>query len=816
MSPERSAIIAAMVLNGSRRNRRSILGGLLLSLLGGPAAAEPMTKVLVDRDGLFRVTDAALVKAGRRFATAEIPRLRLTVQEREVPIRISPLPPGSADGRFVVDFLGAFPRGQTTYEDEFTTANAYVLSVAPAGPGAAAPKRIQVQKAAALPPATPRLASPYTAHHEINRILVRFATVKKPDESWFWQEIKATDQKATEVTLSAKDVALRAEATLRVRLVGYSHLPENPDHSVEIQLNGKPIGKALFDGETAYTFEARLGPGELLDGENVLSLRALGETTAGVDLVLLDWVELTFPRLHRLETADQVTVEADAKAPVRVEGAGSGVVTFFDTESPRAVDVEPTNGVADFALPPAAALRAKPGGRGAATRKASVEAPQARTFRAVKAPYVPKQVVVSEPADLKAPGLGADFVIISHKRFLPAVEKLAAARRRQGLATQVVDVDDVYDRFAAGLFQPEAIRDFLKYAWSSWTPRPRYVLLVGDASWDYKNATVSDENYADWHWSTDWAREVPKNPLDPYRSPVDKNDRLFVPTYQFQSPWGHAASDNHFASLTTKDGRPDLAVGRLPVATLEEANAVVEKILAYDRLPEGDIRNAVFVTNDEVGFQMQTDVLAHDAAEEGYAVTKVYPKKNVDNKLSTDALIQAFDDGQAIVLFNGHGGRYIWRTAPPDLSKNRDLFSLEHLDKLKPNPALPVVISLTCYSAPFDHPVADSIGEKMLRLPHKGAIAVIASSWRNAPPLELGRKLVHVLGDPKFPRIGDAFLEAKRTTNDEVALYTYNLLGDPTSRYRGIQPKPLKELIPFNTGSIVLQGDAETNAGGTP
>ena len=40
---------------------------------------------------------------------------------------------------------------------------------------------------------------------------------------------------------------------------------------------------------------------------------------------------------------------------------------------------------------------------------------------------------------------------------------------------------------------------------------------------------------------------------------------------------------------------------------------------------------------------------------------------------------------------------------------------------------------MTCYSAPFDHPSADSIGEKFLRVPGKGAVAVLAASWRNAP-----------------------------------------------------------------------------------
>ena len=58
---------------------------------------------------------------------------------------------------------------------------------------------------------------------------------------------------------------------------------------------------------------------------------------------------------------------------------------------------------------------------------------------------------------------------------------------------------------------------------------------------------------------------------------------------------------------------------------------------------------------------------------------------------------------------------------------------MKHLDTLADNDRLPVVLSLTCYSAPFDHPTADSIGEKFLRIPERGAIAVFAASWRNSP-----------------------------------------------------------------------------------
>ncbi len=78
--------------------------------------------------------------------------------------------------------------------------------------------------------------------------------------------------------------------------------------------------------------------------------------------------------------------------------------------------------------------------------------------------------------------------------------------------------------------------------------------------------------------------------------------------------------------------------------------------------------------------------------------------------------------------FIGHGGRYIWRTGPLNLRKNHDLFTLDDVSHLKNGANLPMILSMTCYSAPFDNPTEDSIGERFLREADRGAIAVFAAS----------------------------------------------------------------------------------------
>ena len=101
----------------------------------------------------------------------------------------------------------------------------------------------------------------------------------------------------------------------------------------------------------------------------------------------------------------------------------------------------------------------------------------------------PASITRYAPAvDLHDPANGADYIIITHHDFITGAQTLADDRAAQGLRTMVVDVDDVYDQFTDGIFNPIAIKAFLKYAYFNWqAPAPAYVLLVGDGHWNFKN-----------------------------------------------------------------------------------------------------------------------------------------------------------------------------------------------------------------------------------------------------------------------------------------------------------------------------------------
>lgn len=721
-----------------------------------------MVKILVDRDGVVRITDAALRQAGFAVPRIDVPRLRLRQRGQETPILVR-TPPNPKHGAFELSFVGRFLRGERTFENEFTRTNTYVLDLAPPG---SRPARLTKRMAPLPPPGAPRVtASLHTIHAEINRRLIRFVN-EMPDETWFWEQVKATDTAAAPFRIDVDRVSPAGSFTLRVAFKGYSALEQSPDHTVDVAWNGTTVGRAVWDGEARYTLEVTVDGSLLREGPNELALRATGETTFGVDLVLLDWVEVSYARAHSLGEDGQLSLAAAGSTATVIKGAGTRPLLVFDTRTDRVWETTP-----------------KPGA-GAVFRGDGL--PEEDRYVAVRAGrgYEPKAIVVSHPEDLRASGRGAAFVIVTHKTLRPAAARLAAVREAEGLTTAVVDVDDIYDRFRDGVFHPEAIREFLAHAYRTWSPQPRYVLLMGDASWDYKNRLVSDELYADWHWGAGGALEVPRNESTPYEPGPVENVRGLVPTFQWQSPWGHAASDNHFALVDGEDDLPDLAVGRFPVVTLAEAQAIVDKTLAQGHAEPGETGEALFITDDIEYHQSRSDDLAKAAEKAGLAPAKIYPRaEELDNRVNTQRIIDAFDRGKTIVVFAGHGGRYIWRTGPPDLKKNHDLFTTAHLDQLQPGTRFPLVVSLTCYSAPFDHPTADSIGEKLLRIPGRGALAVVASSWRNVPPFTLAQKLIERLGTADAPRIGDAFLRAMREPEDSVALNTYNLLGDPSAPF---------------------------------
>ncbi len=117
----------------------------------------------------------------------------------------------------------------------------------------------------------------------------------------------------------------------------------------------------------------------------------------------------------------------------------------------------------------------------------------------------PAAMIMDQPSDLKSPTNAADYVIITHETFYDSILPLASHRQGQGLQIKMVRVTDIYDEFNYGIFDPQAIRDFLSHAYHHWAVPPLYVLLVGDANLDFKdNFGTGRLNYVPTHIFETW------------------------------------------------------------------------------------------------------------------------------------------------------------------------------------------------------------------------------------------------------------------------------------------------------------------------
>ena len=740
-----------------------------------PAAPAPVFRIALTEEGVYRVTFEDLAAAGLKDASLDSRRLGLFNRGEPVPLWVA----DGGDGRLGkgdwLEFVGERLPGETSHYNEYTNVNMYVLRT-----DVLKPLRMRAEK---LPPAAGAGGpAPLTGrvHLEQDLLLLRLAgRAAKREELWYWTKMTQIDAEPFRQTLdlSDLDVGSARPVSIRVELRGWSQPAVKPtaalkDHRVEIAVAGRVVGSDEWNNTegTRLIELPPLSPATLKAGPVELSVRVPVRSTEKpndslVDVVVLNWIEVEYPRVGRL-AAGQTRLYADDAGPLRLIDTSRQPVAVYGDDGTR---VE------------GAGLREEPG---AAQTLVWTTPGNAKRLDVVVGGQLlrAQSVVLDRPSHLASKTHHADYIMVTHERLRGAIDPLAEFYRKRGLAVEVVDIQDVYDEFNYGILHPRALKDFLSYAYHSWQrPAPRFVLLVGDASWDAKNEKHEEEQYPAAAFSPTHGTTFAEIDAAHYSLGTELKHRNLVPTWSYLTYDGHAAGDNWFVSVDGDDDLPDMAVGRFPVTEAADVTAIVGKTIRYQQTPEyGPWRNRMlWITSEQPGFVQMSDQLADTFAKEGFAPEKIYPPPDAAAGVhDQQRLREALDRGDLLVHFVGHGGRYIWRTGPPDWQKHRDLFNLEDIDKLAYSERLPVIVSMTCYSAPFDHPSADSIGEKFLRVRGKGAVAVIAASWRNAPYRTMSEDVYHEL-TKGGQTLGEAIQKVKRKNLHREFLEQYNLLGDP-------------------------------------
>lgn len=776
----------------------------LVSLAALPASAAlactGSLHIEIEHAGVYALDQASIAATAPGLADCPRESLKLTQRGEEVPMRLSgsgaALQPGDR-----IEWIGKPLHGPQSWFDTFSTVNVYVLS---ASPGTHA----RFAETATVP-ATGAATLSRRLHLEQENLMIRLnqhhvKPWQEPDY-WHWAKLTHVDPEPFALDADLPDLAARAgTVTLKMKFRGMSTTPavagttKPVDHSVVVQLAGKPVAQFEWDGREEIEREFTLPATALQEKGNRFTLGVPkrptkpGDPNFVVDVVMFNSVEIDYPVDGDLARSTEALRVTNA-GKVALRNPGTQVALYADDGRYWTA----TNG--EFGRIDAAAP----------------------VYPVVDARFAaPQKVRAMAANDWHKPAEPIDYLMISHSRLIDAVQPLAEFHRRRGLKVAVIDVEDIYDQFNDGITHPQAIRKLMQQAYTQWPePRPRYALLVGDASFDIRHQRIDRRNLAKWAdselLSPGQFGDIPSTPYAD--TPADLKHRALIPTWQFVSYDGQSASDNHFVSVGKDPLHPVIAIGRFPVVEPAEVKAIVDKTINYLSTPQLGAwrRDVMFIADESEYFKKTSDQIAASLESDGFLSDKVYASADEKDNLAHQSSIKhALNDGRLLVHFIGHGGRYIWRTGPPDLRKNHDLFTLEDVSNLSNGGRLPMVLSMTCYSAPFDNPTEDSIGERFLREPDRGAVAVFAASWRNSPSAEFSKAIVAELVKPGRT-IGESIIAGKTAVEDHTLVETYNLLGDPAV----VLERPAGEFLfarvprPFGPDAIEARIDRTTFRG---
>jgi hypothetical protein len=504
------------------------------------------------------------------------------------------------------------------------------------------------------------------------------------------------------------------------------------NHRVKVLVNDEEVGEVSFQGQSKGGLEVEFAQNPLLHGgENLVSLVAqAGED----DISAIDYIRLSYWRTY---TADEDVLKFTA------EGGRNQSVSGFSHSNIRVFDITDPQELIEVEGKPEVKVKGK-------TYAVSFRVPGKgeRTMLALTGDKVksPKGLANNQPSHWAQSYRGYDMVMISHKNFLESLRVLKSLRESQGLKVALIDVEDLYDEFNFGVKSPEAIKDFLALARSHWKKPLRYVLLVGDASFDPRNYYGYGE--------------------------VD-----YLPTKLIDTRYQETASDDWFVDFDN-NGLPEMAIGRLPVNTMEEANTVVAKIISYERY--GAMREALLVADrvDKEGdfdFELASEEVA-GLLPHSLSVRKIYRADFGSDEQARVQLLSAIGLGPLLVNFMGHGSVEVWRG---------DLLDADAADGLV-NSGLPFFLSMTCLNGFFQDPYGDSLAEALLKANSGGALAVWTSSGMTLPgeQVMMNKEFVRLLFSGEGLTIGEAAMGAKAATSDQDVRRTWILFGDPSTKLK--------------------------------
>jgi hypothetical protein len=522
-------------------------------------------------------------------------------------------------------------------------------------------------------------------------------------------------------------VAPDTGGSLTVRLKGSTDLmPNRYYHRASIQLNGTLLGYIDFEGLEGKTATFPVAPGLWASGNNTVRIDSAPPPGTSFDSFYLDYIEADYQRTLTPEQGQLTAIATNS----------SLLMSGFSTDNLDVWDVS------DPWLPKRLTGYATSFDGTSWNVSATVEPGSVIAATLVGGEKSPVQIALASDIDLRASDWEVDHLTISCPDLMSAASNLTDYRNAMGLQAEIISVDDIYDEFNYGIRDPRAIRNFLAYTYHHWTLSPRYVVLVGDGSFDYKN----DIGFGD--------SRIPG-------FPVIVGNGLYVSDY----PYGDILGDGYL----------QMAVGRIPLNSSNDIAHYIEKLIAYET--GGLWRNNTLISTDLSDY-------AGNYIEDGNAIEQTISferdviRADMDilgAEETREQLLAGLNVGKEVAVYIGHGTAQA--LSLQSILVTADTASLTN--KTAPT----AFIGLGCLIGTFGGPGQISIGEGFIAA-EGGAVSMVAAATLIS--VADGRVITDAIVDSLYlegeDRMGDAWIAGKNALTMAGRVPAYNgfqFLGDP-------------------------------------
>ena len=421
-------------------------------------------RIETSESGMFTISRAAVASANFNPANP----LRLFNNGREEPISIG------SDGS--VTFFG---RGLDTAN---TNVCAYFLSDAfPASGPNATPLRIPLEgtvksrkrvrffapEASGMESAATEIYQRQESVYETNTAYLTNVNNGAALDNFY--SLLVTGQPVSFTMETPGIVAFPADGSRTYLTIEFIGLTTSAAYELQVYFNDQLVG-TLPASDTRQMVSTMEVPGTLTQASNTVTLKKTDGRIVAVKRAVL-----SYNRLYAAADVPQqvFTIRKNTRVAVTGYQAGEAIRVFdiskFGATTELKVSLQPdlvSGGVAYFNVSADTIADRK-----IVVVRAGAAASNNAGF------FTPKQIISRNDSGLQinASLLSANYLIIGPEEFSQPMERLCAYRARQGVSGKVINIADIYDEYAFGRAEPEALTEFLSDT-ERWSAKPKYIL----------------------------------------------------------------------------------------------------------------------------------------------------------------------------------------------------------------------------------------------------------------------------------------------------------------------------------------------------